>query len=100
MERIEGIKILHVEGLPGLSGASSGGGGEGAPRAPKEGNLAEEVVSSALRYRAQAPFVDTLLGEIGLSAAEIHRTQPLQNLSKLVYSQTNADQPGEQPKGE
>src|SRR5208283_4726434 len=31
MERIEGIKILHVEGLPGLSSpGATGGGGEGA----------------------------------------------------------------------
>jgi len=102
MERIEGIKILHVEGLPGLAspGATGGAteGGEGSPRAPREGNLAEEVVSSALRYRAQAPFVDTLLGEIGLSSADIHRTQPLQNLSKIVYSQTGDAGPGEESK--
>jgi uncharacterized membrane protein YqiK len=99
MERIEGIKILHVEGLPGLASPGVAGGaaegGEGSPRAPKDGNLAEEVVSSALRYRAQAPFVDTLLGEIGLSSADIHRTQPLQNLSKIVYSQTGDAGPGE-----
>src|SRR5208283_683384 len=103
MERIEGIKILHVEGLPGLSspGATGGGGegAEGAPSAPKDGNLAEEVVTSALLYRAHAPFVDTLLGEIGLSAGDIHRTQPLQNLSKIVYSQTKDADSGEQPPG-
>ncbi len=101
MERIEGIKILHVEGLPGLSspGASAGGldGVEGAPRAPRDGNLAEEVVSSALRYRAQAPFVDTLLAEIGLNAGDIHRTQALQNLSKIVYSQTKDAGSAEEP---
>ena len=102
MERIEGIKILHVEGLPGLSSPGASGGGEateGAPSSRRDGNLAEEVVSSALRYRAQAPFVDTLLGEIGLSAAEIHRTQPLQNLSKIVYSQTGEKDRGPEPEG-
>ena len=103
MERIEGIKILHVEGLPGLSSPGARGdvgeGGDGSPRSPKEGNLAEEVVSSALRYRAQAPFIDTLLGEIGLSAGEIHRTQPLQNLSKIVYSQTKDAGSGEGSQG-
>lgn len=96
MERIEGIKILHVEGLPGLASHVGGGGGEGGGTAgkgsdPRDGNLAEEVVSSALRYRAQAPFVDTLLGEIGMSGRDIHRTEPLQNLSKLVYSETAED---------
>jgi uncharacterized membrane protein YqiK len=101
MERIEGIKILHVEGLPGLSSATGAAeGGEPGPRANRDGNLAEEVVSSALRYRAQAPFVDSLLGEIGLSAADIHRTQPLQNLSKIVYSQTREAGAGDGPHGE
>ena len=101
MEKIEGIKILHVEGLPGLSsqagGGSSGdgGGSDGKGRDPRDGNLAEEVVSSALRYRAQAPFVDTLLGEIGMSGRDVHRTEPLQNLSKLVYSETAEDAQGQ-----
>jgi len=94
MERIESIKILHVEGLPGLSGASAGGtGGEGGGEggnAPRDGNLAEQVVTSALRYRSQAPFVDTLLSEIGLTGDTIHRPHTLQDLSKIVYSEPAA----------
>jgi len=35
------------------------------------GNFSENVVNSALRYRAQAPFVDNLLDEIGMSSKEI-----------------------------
>jgi uncharacterized membrane protein YqiK len=102
MEKIEAIKIIHVEGLPGFSDAvasgggssapASGGGGEGA--ASRDGNLAEQVVTSALRYRSQAPFVDKLLGEIGLSSAAIHRTQALEDLSKVTYTQ-----PGEPTAG-
>jgi uncharacterized membrane protein YqiK len=84
MEKIEGIKILHVEGLPGFSSADGGGGG--SSDTPREGNLAEQVVTSALRYRSQAPFVDQLLGEIGLTGESLHRTQPLQDLSKIVYT--------------
>ena len=64
MERIEGIKILHVEGLAG----SGGGGGDAAP-----GGFADNVVNSALRFRAQAPIVDQLLREIGLDAGDIQR---------------------------
>jgi uncharacterized membrane protein YqiK len=64
MERIEGIKILHVDGL----GGSGGGGGEGSP-----GGFADSVVNSALRFRAQAPIVDQLLREIGLEAGDIQR---------------------------
>jgi len=94
MERIEGIKIVHVEGLPGMSGTSTsgntameGGGGGGG------GNLAEQVVSSALHYRTQAPFVDTLLGEIGLTGDTVHRPHTLQDLSKVVYSEPSAPAP-------
>ncbi len=64
MERIEGIKILHVDGLGG-----SGGGGDGAGGA----SFADGVVNSALRFRAQAPLVDQLLREIGIEGGDIQR---------------------------
>jgi uncharacterized membrane protein YqiK len=96
MERIEGIKILHVEGLPGLS-SGTGLTGSGDPAktdgGSRDGNLAEQVVSSALRYRSQAPFVDTLLSEIGLTGDTIHRAHTLQDLSKVVYSEPSAPVP-------
>ena len=66
LERIEGIKILHVDGLGG-----SGGGG-GADHL-NSGNFADGVVNSALRFRAQAPLVDQLLREIGLESGDIQR---------------------------
>lgn len=102
MEKIEGIKILHVEGLPGLSGVSASGGGGGGGQdgdadRPRDGNLAEQVVSSALRYRSQAPFVDQLLGEIGMTGGDVHRTQTLQDLSKIVYTEPNAPAPKPKP---
>ncbi|MGH6622847.1 MAG: flotillin domain-containing protein, partial [Burkholderiaceae bacterium] len=62
LERIEGIKILHVEGLGGGGGHSNGDGG---------GNFADSVVNSALRFRAQAPLVDQLLREIGVQGGEL-----------------------------
>ncbi len=91
MENIDEIKILHVEGLPGLSSTSGsdGQGGDGGGKAgpSTEGNLADQVVNSALRYRSQAPFVDTLLSEIGMSGENIHRMEGLQDLSKIVYTE-------------
>jgi uncharacterized membrane protein YqiK len=66
LERIEGIKILHVDGL----GGSGGGGG---PDQLNGGNFADGVVNSALRFRAQAPLVDQLLREIGLESGDIQR---------------------------
>jgi uncharacterized membrane protein YqiK len=65
MERIEGIKILQVDGLGGGGGH---GGGDGS-----NGGFADSVVNSALRFRAQAPIVDQLLREIGLEAGDIQR---------------------------
>jgi uncharacterized membrane protein YqiK len=65
LERIEGIRILHVDGL--------GGGGAGRNGAGPEigGGFADQVVNSALRYRAQAPLVDELLKEIGIEPGKI-----------------------------
>lgn len=69
MERIEGIKILSVNGL-----GTSGGSGEG----DASGSLPEQVVNSALRFRAQAPLIDSLLREIGVDpAGASHATQAL-----------------------
>jgi len=66
MERIEGIKILQVDGLGG------GGGGRGDGRdGGGGGNLADSVVNSALRFRAQAPLVDQLLREIGVDSGDV-----------------------------
>ena len=68
MERIEGIKILQVDGLTGhANGASHGSDGATG------GNLADNVVNSALRYRAQAPLLDSLLREVGLQGGDISR---------------------------
>ncbi|NML43311.1 flotillin family protein [Ramlibacter sp. G-1-2-2] len=58
MERIEGIKILQVDGLLG--------GGNGLAPIATQSSFADGVVNSALRFRAQAPIVDQLLKEIGL----------------------------------
>ncbi|MDR3372903.1 MAG: flotillin domain-containing protein [Ancalomicrobiaceae bacterium] len=107
MERIEGIKILHVEGLPGFSEAGGSGAGS-APASvdgslPRDGNLAEQVVTSALRYRTQAPFVDQLLGEIGLSGDMIARPRVLQDLGKITYAEPRPEvgsvPPPSAPKG-
>ena len=63
MERIEGIKILQVDGL--------GGGGGGRGDGQGNGGFADSVVNSALRFRAQAPLVDQLLREIGVDSGDV-----------------------------
>lgn len=66
IEAIEGIRIVQVDGLNGVTGGGAGvvstDSGSG-----RSSNLAEEVVSSALRYRAQAPLLDSLLKDVGIS---------------------------------
>lgn len=73
MERIDGIKIVQVEGLGG-SGSANGHAPHGgdASSGTSQGNLADQVVSSALRYRAQQPLIDSLLGELGLGGGSLN----------------------------
>ncbi|OZI18518.1 flotillin [Bordetella genomosp. 9] len=63
MEKIDSIRIMHVDGM--------GGGGAGGH--DHGGTFSDGVVNSALRFRAQAPIVDQLLKEIGLDSADINR---------------------------
>ncbi|HEU0221735.1 MAG TPA: flotillin domain-containing protein [Paracoccaceae bacterium] len=60
LERIEGIKILHVDGM--------GGAGPAGTR-----NVTDEVIDSALRYRVQAPMIDSLMKEIGIEGGSLGR---------------------------
>jgi uncharacterized membrane protein YqiK len=71
MENIDDIKIYELNGMPGFN--SNGGNGDfvGPVNGSNGGNLSENIVNAALRYRAQAPFVDNLLDEIGMSPKEI-----------------------------
>ena len=76
MANIGDIKIVDVNGLPGFSGTSGSGGSGSVGTAAgggsgRNGNLADNVVSSALRYRAHQPFLDSLLKEIGMAPGEI-----------------------------
>ena len=78
MEQISDIKILHVNGL-GQNSSADGAASMGEPA--NSGSLADQVVSSALRYRAQAPILDSLLSEIGLKGADINGMADAMNKS-------------------
>lgn len=67
MQNIDGIKILHVDGLNGSSTSGSGEAGGGAP----SGGLADQAVAAALRYRSQAPLIDALMSELGISGGTL-----------------------------
>jgi hypothetical protein len=59
LEKIQDIRIMQLDGITG------GGGGKGG------GSPTDEVINSALRYRVQAPLIDTLLSDIGIEGGGI-----------------------------
>lgn len=74
MEAIDGLKIIQLEGLNGATGAGGGGGANAAATdgsGAGSGNLSDQLVTAALRYRGQAPLVDALLNDVGLSGGSI-----------------------------
>jgi uncharacterized membrane protein YqiK len=58
LEKINDIRIVQMEGING------GGGGSG-------GSPTDEVINSALRYRVQAPLIDSLLSDIGIDGSNL-----------------------------
>ena len=69
LENIDGIKILQVNGLGGIGGSSAQG--EGYSDQGQIG-LSDQVVNSALRYRTQAPLIDSLMNELGIQGGDIN----------------------------
>ncbi len=59
------LDLVRAEGSGNADNPSASSGGYS-----KKGSLADNVVNSALRYRAQQPFLDSLLKEIGMSPGE------------------------------
>jgi uncharacterized membrane protein YqiK len=74
LENIEGIKILHVDGL---------NGGNGGNR-----NVTDEVIDSALRYRVQAPMIDSLMKDIGIEGGSLGRMTDVLRDAKDIVSLT------------
>lgn len=60
LENISEIKIMHVDGL---NGSGSAGGSEAGD---SKDTLSDQVMKSALKYRLQAPLVDSLLDSAGI----------------------------------
>jgi uncharacterized membrane protein YqiK len=69
LEAIDSIKIVQVDGLTQRSGGNGNGNGSGYGGGT--GNLAQDAVSAALAYRAQAPVLDGLMKELGLDGSSL-----------------------------
>lgn len=74
LEAIDSIKIVQVDGLTQKGGAGNGGtaGSGSGGSAGSSGNLAQDAVSAALAYRAQAPVLDGLMKELGLDGSSLN----------------------------
>lgn len=80
MENIDDIKILHVNGLNGMGSAHVDGSEYGHGQVA----LSDQVVNSALRYRSQAPLIDSLMSELGIHGGDINGlTQSLKSQPKI-----------------
>ncbi|MFC6052826.1 flotillin [Acinetobacter sp. Ac_877] len=68
MENIDDIKILQVSGLGAISGTGT------TAENSENGSVAlsDQVVNSALRYRSQAPLIDSLMNELGIQGGDIN----------------------------
>ena len=97
IENIDGIKIMQIDGMSNLTGGAGGGGNGGGSY--NGGSLADQVVDSALRYKAQAPMVENLLKEVGLSGTGIKDfTKGLQEDMGFSLEAPEASKPAAEPK--
>ena len=69
MENIDDIKILQVNGL---HGSHAGACQADAHHEGSNVALSDQVVNSALRYRSQAPLIDSLMSELGIQGGDIN----------------------------
>ena len=81
LEKIEAIKILHIDGLGG-----NGGDGHRSPT--------DEVIESALRYRVQAPLIDEMMKEIGVENPNVSRMGDIFRTARDVQSVAKAADDG------
>ena len=96
LENINDIKIMQLGGggAQGIGwngdGADSANGGSGGS------SPTDEVINSALRYRVQAPMVDSLLSDIGIDGSNIAKSGGLlreaSDLNRMEYEQRRNDE--------
>ena len=88
LEQINDIKIVQ---LSGEGSANSGAGSQASPT--------DEVINSALRYRVQAPMVDSLLSDIGMDGSNVSRQPSLlrdaSDLSRVMNERRRAREQSE-----
>ncbi len=82
IEAISDMKVINVGGLNDFVG--NGGGGSAPSSGGGNGNMADQLVNSLLKYRGLAPVVDNILDEVGLEPGSI------QGLTKVLDKKSKA----------
>ena len=84
MEKIQDIRIMQLDGLNGH------GDGKSAK------NTTDEVIDSALRYRVQAPMVDSLMADLGIEGGKLANMGGLvrdaRDIQSIAQNEAKAEQ--------
>jgi uncharacterized membrane protein YqiK len=66
-EKIESIRMLHINGMPGFNGGAGQGAGGVGNSGGGEAGLPNQLVQALLQYRMQVPMVEKMLAELNLN---------------------------------
>lgn len=84
MESIDSLKIVDVKGLNEFGGGGASSGNE-------NGNLSQNLVDSALRYKAHIPLLEDLLKEVGLKGSSVKDVSAILNTVQAEESIPEAE---------
>ena len=66
------IFVIDIFNKSNVKPSASNTGQSGSTVEGESSNLADQMTNSALRYRAQAPLVDSLMNELGIKGGDIN----------------------------
>ncbi len=65
-EKIDSIRMLHINGMPGQAGGAGIGAANTAEAGAGGAGLPNQLVNALLQYRMQVPIVEKMITELGL----------------------------------